>query len=124
MIINIGSAASANGAGGRAFYGAAKWGLRGLTRSAAIEFGHHNIRVNSIHPGAIDTPMLRRSDQEMPPPKIPIPRFGQPDEVAQAALFLASAHGAYLTGVDLPVDGGATAGNWVVPRETFTSSVD
>jgi 3alpha(or 20beta)-hydroxysteroid dehydrogenase len=122
VIINIGSAASASGAGGRALYGAAKWGLRGLTRSAAVEFGHHNIRVNSIHPGAIDTPMLRRSDQEMPPPQIPIPRFGQPEEVAEAALFLASARGAYLTGVDLFVDGGATAGNWVVPRETFTSS--
>lgn len=122
VIVNIGSAASANGAGGRALYGAAKWGLRGLTRSAAVEFGYHNVRVNSIHPGAIDTPMLRRSDQQLPPPKIPIPRFGRPEEVAEAALFLASARGAYLTGVDLAVDGGATAGNWVVPRETFTSS--
>ena len=122
VIINIGSAASASGTGGRALYGAAKWGLRGLTRSAAVEFGHHNIRVNSIHPGAIDTPMLRRSDQEIPPPKIPIPRLGRPDEVAEAALFLASARAAYLTGVDLAVDGGATAGSWVVPRETLTSS--
>ena len=84
--------------------------LRGLTRSAAIEFGHYNIRVNSIHPGAIDTPMLRDSDQEIPQPKTPIPRFGRAEEVPQAALFLASNCGAYITGADLPVDGGATAG--------------
>jgi len=124
VIINVGSAASANGAGGRALYGASKWGLRGLTRSAAVEFGHHNVRVNAIHPGAIDTPMLRHSDQPMPPPRIPIPRFGRAEEVAEAALFLASSRGSYLTGVDLFVDGGATAGGWAVPRETFTSAAD
>jgi 3alpha(or 20beta)-hydroxysteroid dehydrogenase len=119
VIINIGSGASLSGAGGRSLYGASKWGLRGLTKAAAIEFGYHNIRVNSIQPGAIDTPMLRRSDQEIPPPQIPVPRYGKPEEIAQAALFLASEHGAYITGVDLPVDGGATAGNWVRPRDVI-----
>jgi 3alpha(or 20beta)-hydroxysteroid dehydrogenase len=116
VIINIGSGSSYSGTGGRSLYGASKWGLRGLTKTAAIELGHHNIRVNSIQPGAIDTPMLRHSDQEIPPPQIPIPRYGQPGEIAQAALFLASDHSAYITGVDLPVDGGSTAGNWVRPR--------
>jgi 3alpha(or 20beta)-hydroxysteroid dehydrogenase len=92
-------------------------GLRGLTKSAAIEFGRHNIRVNSIQPGAIDTPMLRRTDQKIAPPQIPIPRFGTAEEVAYAALFLASAHGAYITGVDLPVDSDATTDGWVRPPE-------
>ncbi|MBC2592369.1 SDR family NAD(P)-dependent oxidoreductase [Rhodococcus aetherivorans] len=118
-IINVGSGSALNGTGGRALYGSSKWGLRGLTKSAAIEFGVFGIRVNSLQPGAIDTPMLRRSDQEIPPPRIPIPRYGQPEELAQAALFLASDHGAYVTGIDLPVDGGSTAGSWAVPRETF-----
>jgi len=117
VIINVGSAAAYNGTGGRALYGAAKWGLRGLTKSAAIEFGFHNIRVNSIHPGAIDTPMLRDSDQEIPAPPIPVPRFGRPEEVARTALFLVSDHAAYITGADVPVDGGASTGGWVRPRD-------
>jgi 3alpha(or 20beta)-hydroxysteroid dehydrogenase len=122
VIINVGSGAAFAGAGGRPLYGASKWGLRGLTKSAAIELGYHGIRVNSIQPGAIDTPMLRRSDQEIPPPQIPIPRYGTPDEIAQAALFLASDRGSYITGVDLPVDGGATAGSWVRPRDVIKAT--
>jgi 3alpha(or 20beta)-hydroxysteroid dehydrogenase len=122
VIINIGSGAALSGVGGRPLYGASKWGLRGLTKSAAIELGYHNIRVNSIQPGAIDTPMLRRSDQEIPPPQIPIPRYGSAEEIAQAALFLASEHGAYITGVDLPVDGGSTAGGWVRPRDLIKAA--
>ena len=120
VIINVGSAAALSGAGGRALYGASKWGLRGLTKSAAIEFGAHGIRVNSILPVAIDTPMLRNSDQPTASPKLPVPRFGTAEEVARAALFLACEHGAYVTGVDLPVDGGASAGGWAYPREFFT----
>jgi 3alpha(or 20beta)-hydroxysteroid dehydrogenase len=122
VIINVGSGAAFEGLGGRALYGASKWGLRGLTKSAAIEFGVHNIRVNSIQPGAIDTPMLRRSDQQIPPPQIAIPRFGRPEEIASAALFLASEAGSYITGVDLPVDGGASAGKWVRPREVIRAN--
>ena len=122
VIINIGSGAAFSGLGGRSLYGASKWGLRGLTKSAAIELGYHNIRVNSIQPGAIDTPMLRRSDQEIPPPQIPIPRYGTAEEIAQAALFLASDRGAYITGVDLPVDGGSTAGGWVRPRDLIKAA--
>jgi 3alpha(or 20beta)-hydroxysteroid dehydrogenase len=122
VIINIGSGAALSGVGGRPLYGASKWGLRGLTKSAAIEFGYHNIRVNSIQPGAIDTPMLRRSDQEIPPPQIPIPRYGTAEEIAQAALFLASDRGAYITGIDLPVDGGSTAGGWVRPRDLIKAT--
>jgi 3alpha(or 20beta)-hydroxysteroid dehydrogenase len=119
VIINVGSGAALSGLGGRPLYGSAKWGLRGLTKSAAIEFGYHGIRVNSIQPGAIDTPMLRHSDQEIPPPQIPIPRYGTAEEIAQAALFLASDRSAYITGVDLPVDGGTTAGHWARPRDAI-----
>jgi 3alpha(or 20beta)-hydroxysteroid dehydrogenase len=122
VIINVGSGAAFNGVGGRPLYGASKWGLRGLTKSAAIEFGYHNIRVNSIQPGAIDTPMLRRSDQEIPPPQIPVPRYGTAQEIAEAALFLACDHSSYITGVDLPVDGGAGAGNWVRPRDVIKAT--
>ncbi|WP_337110438.1 SDR family NAD(P)-dependent oxidoreductase [Prescottella equi] len=121
-IINVGSGSALSGVAGRALYGSSKWGLRGLTKSAAIEFGVFDIRVNSIQPGAIDTPMLRRSDQEIPPPQIPIPRYGLPEEVAEAALFLASDRGAYITGIDLPVDGGSTAGSWVRPRADFKTT--
>jgi 3alpha(or 20beta)-hydroxysteroid dehydrogenase len=122
VIINVGSAAAYNGTGGRALYGAAKWGLRGLTKSASIEFGYHNIRVNSIHPGAIDTPMLRNSDQEMPAPQIPVARFGRADEVARTVLFLVSDHAAYITGADVPIDGGASTGGWVRPREVLRAA--
>jgi 3alpha(or 20beta)-hydroxysteroid dehydrogenase len=117
VIVNVGSAASLTGVGGRALYGASKWGLRGLTRSAAVEFGYYNVRVNSIQPGAIDTPMLRQSDQYLPPPQIPVARYGTADEVAQAALFLASDQSAYITGAEIAVDGGAAAGYWVQPRD-------
>ena len=73
--------------------------------------------MNSIHPGAIDTPMLRDSDQEMPAPQIPVPRFGRAEEVARMASFLASDDAAYVTGADVPVDGGASTGGWVRPRD-------
>lgn len=121
-IVNVGSGSALSGVAGRALYGSSKWGLRGLTKSAAIEFGVFGIRVNSIQPGAIDTPMLRHSDQEIPPPQIPLPRYGRPEEIAEAALFLVSDRGSYITGVDLPVDGGSTAGSWVRPRADFKTT--
>lgn len=121
-IVNVGSGSAFNGAAGRALYGSSKWGLRGLTKTAAIEFGVFGIRVNSLQPGAIDTPMLRQSDQEIPSPQIPIPRYGRPDELAEAALYLVSDRSAYVTGIDLPVDGGASAGSWVRPREAFKTN--
>src|ERR1700722_8637145 len=112
-IVNIGSGAGMVATAGRSLYGSTKWALRGLTKAAALEFGWRGIRVNCIQPGAIDTPMLRHSDQEIPPPTIPIARFGLPDEIAQAALYLASDRSSYVTGIDLPVDGGAGAGRWI-----------
>lgn len=89
-------------------YSAAKWGLRGLTKSAAMDLVGDNIRVNAIHPGLVDTPII---DSEGPYYKqvlamTPMQRSGHPDELAYVALFLASDESSFITGVDIPVDGG------------------
>jgi len=99
-------------------YSAAKWGVNGLMASLAGRLASDNIRVNSVCPGPIDTPMLNvfmaRPDQnadkdtnlEMMKGNIPLKRVGTADEVANAALFLLSDEASYITGVALPVDGG------------------
>jgi 3alpha(or 20beta)-hydroxysteroid dehydrogenase len=94
-------------------YTASKWGLRGLTKSAAIELGHRGVRVNSIHPGGVDTPMTNPNGAEMDQAQYagqPIQRIGRPDEIAAMALFLASDESSYCTGAEFVVDGGQTAG--------------
>lgn len=85
-----------------------------LSKAAAVDFGPQNIRVNSIYPGYITTPMsehLFQDDQMLQwfLSKTALPRVGEAPEVAQAVLFLASDDSSYITGVDLPVDGGVTA---------------
>lgn len=96
-------------------YAASKFAITGLTKSAACDYLHENIRVNCICPGPTDTPMIRsgRTPQELEAfvESLPIGRLADPSEVAQAVLFLASDESAYLTGVALPVDGGQTA--WI-----------
>jgi 3alpha(or 20beta)-hydroxysteroid dehydrogenase len=111
-IVNISSTAGLVGLPFVAAYVASKWAVRGLTKSAAIDLGHKGIRVNSVHPGGIDTPMVAGTDKEAPFYKrLPVSRMGSPDEVARAALFLASDESSYTTGAELSVDGGATAGD-------------
>ena len=86
-----------------------------MTKSAAIRLGPHGVRVNSIHPGAVDTPML--ADTRMTDPAnldtllgvIPLRRMAQPGEVARLALFLASDDSSYSTGSEFVIDGGLTA---------------
>ena len=103
------------GGGGGFAYTASKWAVRGMTKSAAVRLGPHGIRVNSIHPGLIDTPML--GDTRMANPdtleqmlgQIPLGRIAQPGEVAKLALFLASDDSAYSTGSEFLVDGGLMA---------------
>jgi NAD(P)-dependent dehydrogenase (short-subunit alcohol dehydrogenase family) len=85
-------------------YGAAKGGVLAFTRSVAQEVWRHGIRVNSIAPGYIDTPMLRRNPLAKSPPAL-AGRFGRPEEVASAALFLASDESSYITGATLIVAG-------------------
>ncbi|MEY9951463.1 SDR family NAD(P)-dependent oxidoreductase [Leifsonia sp. EB34] len=113
-IVNVGSVAGLTGHY-TAAYTASKWGLRGLSRVAATEFGPRGIRVNTIHPGFIETPMTANAPDAMREAQLdltPLERLGRPADVAGVAVFLLSDAAAYLTGVDLPVDGGfaSTAG--------------
>jgi NAD(P)-dependent dehydrogenase (short-subunit alcohol dehydrogenase family) len=107
-------------------YSAAKFGVNGFMKALALRLAAENIRVNSICPGPIDTPMLRvfvkRPDQKgtedvdvedliyQRQSRVPMGRPGKPEEIANAALFLLSEEASFVTGVALPVDGGATAG--------------
>jgi 3alpha(or 20beta)-hydroxysteroid dehydrogenase len=110
-IVNISSTAGLTGLPYLGAYVASKWAVRGLTKSAAIDLGSKGIRVNSVHPGGIDTPMIEGTDRDAPYYKrLPVPRMGSPDEAARAVLFLASDDASYTTGAELTVDGGATAG--------------
>ncbi|MFC8868785.1 SDR family NAD(P)-dependent oxidoreductase [Streptomyces sp. NPDC057148] len=108
-IVNISSQAGLQGIWGHGAYGAAKWGLRGLTRTAALELGADGIRVNSVHPGAIATAMTGHLDNKEHP-GAPLGRVGEPEEVARLVAFLASDDASYLSGAELAVDGGASAG--------------
>jgi 3alpha(or 20beta)-hydroxysteroid dehydrogenase len=111
-IVNISSTAGLQGLPYVAAYVASKWAVRGLTKSAAIDLGHKGIRVNSVHPGGIDTPMIAGTSADAPYYKrLPVPRMGTAEEVAQAVLFLASDDAAYISGAELAVDGGATTGD-------------
>jgi 3-oxoacyl-[acyl-carrier protein] reductase len=108
-IVNISSAAAVLGTPANPHYSAAKAGILGLTRAAAGELGARNIRVNAICPGVIDTPASRAGDPAMVAMlagSAPLGRVGTPDEIAAAALFLASDAGSYMTGQTLGVNGG------------------
>ncbi len=111
-IINISSVAGMSGTPGFLAYGASKWAVRGMTRGVAKELAATGVRVNSIHPGIIDTPMLRTfSDagegvREAVRTRIPVGREAEPEEVARLALYLASDEASYSTGSEFIVDGG------------------
>ncbi len=114
-IINISSVAGLRSAGAGFAYGASKWAVRGMTKTAARELGPHGVRVNSIHPGLIETAMLHQlpgidaghTDRYLQ--NIPLGRVAEADEVAKLALFLASDDSSYSTGAEFIVDGGMTA---------------
>lgn len=110
-IVNVGSAAALNGHYPAA-YTASKWGLRGLTHAAAGELGPRGIRVNIVHPGFIETEMTASAPPAMREAQLaltPLGRTGAADHVASAVVYLLSDDAAYITGAELPVDGGAAS---------------
>ena len=119
--MNISSIDGIVGVGYMASYVASKFAVTGLTMAAALELGRDNIRVNSVHPGVVATPML-----DAAPPAVlerldrlmrqqPIARIGRPEEIANVVLFLASDEASYVTGTGIVVDGGHLAGPWREP---------
>jgi 3alpha(or 20beta)-hydroxysteroid dehydrogenase len=108
VVVNVSSTAGLTGYAGIAGYVAAKWGLRGLTKAAALEFAPDRIRVCSVHPGPIRTPMTASMGEEGVAGQ-PIERYGEPEEVARMVVFIA-AEATFSTGSEFVVDGGATAG--------------
>lgn len=108
-IINVSSVAAMGGSPGSFAYGSSKWAVRGMTKLAASELAPRGIRVNSVHPGLIDTPMIAVNGEEinrMVSAKIPLGRLGSPEDVARLALFLASDASSYITGAEVVIGGG------------------
>jgi 3alpha(or 20beta)-hydroxysteroid dehydrogenase len=113
-IINVSSVEGLRGSVGLAAYTASKFAVRGMTKVATGEFGKFGIRVNSIHPGVIDTAMLRAQTGDIDlnavfKRGVPLRRAGTPQDVANLALFLASDDSSYCSGAEFVVDGGATS---------------
>jgi 3alpha(or 20beta)-hydroxysteroid dehydrogenase len=123
-IVNVSSAAGLTGLPGHGAYGASKWALRGITRTAALELGSSSIRVNSIHPGPIDTEMIRSPGFD--PAfgtrftSLPLARCGTVEEIADLVLFLLSDESRYITGAEIAIDGGLVVGPRPAPADSFT----
>lgn len=109
-IVNISSESGLSAQAGLGAYGTSKWGVRGLTKYAALELGHHGIRVNSVVPGFIATAMLDTPSIAATVATLPIPRIAQPGEVTKLVLFVASEEAGYMTGTDFVIDGGLLLG--------------
>lgn len=114
-VINASSIAGLIGSAGHVLYGASKGAVRIMSKDEAAEYATHNIRVNSIHPGYITTAMsdyasesLKLSKEELNK-TYPLGRMGKPEEVANLVLFLASDEAAFITGTEIPIDGGFTS---------------
>jgi 3alpha(or 20beta)-hydroxysteroid dehydrogenase len=113
-IVNISSISGLKGAAGSAAYATSKWAVRGLTKAAAVDLARDGIRVNSVHPGVIDTPMVMRPGSSADEildrhrSRLLIQRLGTPGDVVPVVLFLAGDEAAYITGAEFVVDGGWT----------------
>ncbi|MBS0474264.1 MAG: glucose 1-dehydrogenase [Proteobacteria bacterium] len=116
-IVNVSSVDGMKGANSLVAYASSKWGVRGLTKVAAMELGHKGIRVNSVHPGGVDTVMSNhnaapREEVDKGYANVPLQRIGGPEEVAAASAFLASDDASYIHGAEIVVDGGMTVGTY------------
>lgn len=111
-VVNISSIRGLVGMAGSSPYTAAKGALRALTKSAAVEYGKDKVRVNSVHPGIIKTPMVADTMEAAMPfyeTYTQLPYMGEPDDVAYGVLYLASDESKFMTGSELVIDGGWTA---------------
>ncbi|MFF3542618.1 SDR family NAD(P)-dependent oxidoreductase [Streptomyces platensis] len=113
-VINTSSVLGLVGSGAAAAYQASKGAVRLLSKTAAVEFARQGVRVNSLHPGVIATPMIQdllneQGDQQPDIARTPMRRAGHADEIAAAVLFLAGDEASFVTGTELVVDGGLTA---------------
>lgn len=107
-IINVSSTAGLKGFSGVAGYNASKFGVRGLTKSVAVEVAEHGVRVNSVHPGNVETKMIDGFFDGFP--HVPMKRAGRPAEISDLIVFLASDESSFSTGAEFIADGGETAG--------------
>ncbi|MBH9662132.1 SDR family NAD(P)-dependent oxidoreductase [Burkholderia multivorans] len=129
-IVNVASVTGLTGYFSAA-YSASKWGLRGLTRAAALELANRNIRVNCICPGMVDTPMMHNANAQHDERKVrlfhegnrqatPLSRGAHPGEIAKVAVFLLGTDASFITATDVPVDGGMAGGGifWRIGKMT------
>lgn len=107
-IVNVSSTAGLKGFAGVAGYNASKFAVRGLTKSVAVEVAEHGVRVNSVHPGNVETKMIEGFFDGFP--HVPMKRAGHPTEISDLVVFLASDESSFCTGAEFIADGGETAG--------------
>jgi 3alpha(or 20beta)-hydroxysteroid dehydrogenase len=116
-IVNISSTGGFRATNSAGAYTASKFGVRGLTKTACLELGHHGVRVNSVHPGGIDTPLTNpegrpASEVDANYGRFPMQRAGRAEEIARASLFLASDEASYCCGAEIVADGGGLSGQY------------